>query len=95
MIECRIGAEMKGRYIRVKGDLSELALDLALLLNSIYNSIRQHNPEAAGFFADGFQRMLTDLRDEIFGPAMVESIAIGTVVKKKEKEDAAEEEEAR
>lgn len=87
MIECRLGAETKGRYIRLKGDLAELATDLAMLINSIYNSIQRQRPEAAEDFANGFQRMLTDLKDEIFGPEMMEGVTIGTVVKKKE-EDA-------
>lgn len=96
MIECRLGAETKDRYIRINGDLTELTTDLAVLINSIYNSIQRHRPEAAEVFADDFQRMLTGLRDEIFGPEMLEGVAIGTVVKKKrEEEDAAEEEDAR
>ena len=37
MIECRIGEYTKDRYIKIKGDLSELEMDLAMLINSIYN----------------------------------------------------------
>lgn len=95
MIECRIGENTKDWYIRINGTIQDLTLDLAMMINSIYNSIRRHSPEATEDFADGFQRMLTDLKDEIFGPAILDGVAIGTVVKKKEEEDAAEEEEAR
>ena len=84
MIECRLGAETKGRYIRAKGDLAELATDLAMLINNIYNSIQRQRPEAAEDFANGFQRMLTDLKDEIFGPDMLEGVSIGTMVEKQE-----------
>lgn len=95
MLECRLGKDTKDRYIRIKGNLTELETDLAVLINSIYNSIRQYRPEAAEDFANCFQRMLTDLKDEIFGPEMMESVAIGTVVKKRVEEDAAEEEETK
>lgn len=96
MIECRLGAETKDRYIRINGDLTELTTDLAVLINSIYNSLRNHSPEAAEIFADTFSQVLDGLKDEIFGPEMLEGVAIGTVVKKKrEEEDAAEEEDAR
>ena len=68
-----------------------------MLINSIYNSLRNHSPEAAETFADAFPQMLEGLKDEIFGPEMLEGVVIGTVVKKKkeEEEDAAEAEEAR
>lgn len=89
MIECRLGAETKDWYVSIRGDLGNLAEDLAVLINSIYNSIRQKNPEAAEFFAVSFLRMLTDLKDEIFGPEIVDGVAIGTVTKKR-KEDAAD-----
>lgn len=96
MLECRLGKDTKDRYVRIEGTITELMADLVMLINSIYNSIQRHRPEAAEAFADGFQRMLTGLRDEIFGPEMLEGVAIGTVVKKKrEEEDAAEEEDAR
>lgn len=88
MIECRLGENTKGRYISIRGDLGNLAEDLAVLINSIYNSIRQQNPEAAEFFAGSFPRMLTDLKDKIFGPEMLESVSIGTVVKKRKEEAA-------
>nr|DAH94335.1 MAG TPA: hypothetical protein [Caudoviricetes sp.] len=88
MIECRLGAETKDWYVSIRGDLGNLAEDLAVLINSIYNSIRQKNPEAAEFFAVSFPRMLTDLKDEIFGPEIMESVAIGTVVEKRKEEDA-------
>lgn len=88
MIECRLGAETKGRYIRAEGNLAELATDLVMLINSIYNSIQRQRPEAAEDFANGFQRMLTDLKDEIFGPAIVDGVAIGTVIKKRKEEAA-------
>lgn len=95
MIECRLGENTKGGYVKIHGDLGNLAEDLAVLINSVYNSIRQKNPEAAEFFAVSFPRMLTDLKDKIFGPEMMESVAIGTVVKKRVEEDAAEEEETK
>ena len=88
MIECRLGAETKGRYIRAEGNLAELATDLVMLINSIYNSIRQYTPEAAETFADTFPRALEMLKDEIFGPAIVEGVAIGTVIKKRNEEAA-------
>lgn len=97
MLECRLGKDTKNRYIGIKGDLAELMADLVMLINSIYGSIRQYSPEAAELFADAFPMMLDGLKDEIFGPEMLEGVAIGTVVKKKkeEEEDAAEAEEAR
>nr|DAJ85431.1 MAG TPA: hypothetical protein [Caudoviricetes sp.] len=88
MIECRLGAETKDWYVSIRGDLGNLAEDLAVLINSIYNSIRQKNPEAAEFFAVSFPRMLTDLKDEIFGPEIMEGVAIGTVIKKRKEEAA-------
>lgn len=88
MIECRLGENTKDRYIRIAGTLPELETDLVMLINSIYNSIRQKNPEAAEFFAGSFPRMLTDLKDKIFGPAIVEWVAIGTVIKKRKEEAA-------
>lgn len=84
MIECRLGAETKDWYVSIRGDLGNLAEDLAVLINSVYNSIRQKNPEAAEFFAVSFPRMLTDLKDKIFGPDMLEGVSIGTVVEKQE-----------
>lgn len=97
MLECRLGKDTKNRYIGIKGDLTELMADLVMLINSIYSSIRQYSPEAAETFADAFPQMLEGLKDEIFGPKMLEGVVIGTVVKKKEEEeeDAAEAEEAR
>ncbi len=97
MLECRLEKDTKNRYIRIKGDLTELMADLVMLINSIYNSLRNHSPEAAEIFADTFSQVLDGLKDEIFGPDMLEGVAIGTVVKKKkeEEEDAAEAEEAR
>lgn len=97
MLECRLGKDTKNRYIGIKGDLTELMADLVMLINSIYNSLRNHSPEAAETFAATFPMMLDGLKDEIFGPKMLEGVVIGTVVKKKkeEEEDAAEAEEAR
>lgn len=88
MIECRIGENTKDRYIKIAGTLSDLEMDLVTLINSIYNSIRQYTPEAAEFFAVSFPRMLTDLKDEIFGPEIVDGVAIGTVTKKRKEEAA-------
>ena len=88
MIECRLGENTKGRYIRIAGTLVDLEMDLAMLINSIYNSIRNRSPEAAEDFANGFQRMLTDLKDEIFGPEMMEGVTNGTVTKKRKEEAA-------
>ncbi len=88
MIECRIGENTKGRYIKIAGTLSDLSMDLVTLINSIYNSIRQHTPEAAETFADTFPRALKELKDQIFGPAIVEGVAIGTVIKKRKEEAA-------
>lgn len=96
MLECRLGKDTKNRYIGIKGDLTELMADLVMLINSIYNSLRQYSPEAAETFADALPQVLEWHKDEIFGPEMLEGVAIGTVVKKKrEEEDAAEEEDAR
>ena len=98
MLGCRLGKDTKDRYIQIKGDLTELMGDLVMLINSIYNSIRQYRPEAAEIFAASLPRMLDGLKDEIFGPEMLEGVVIGTVMKKKkedEKEGAAEEEEAK
>lgn len=92
MLECRLGKDTKNRYIGIKGDLPEMMADLVMLINSIYNSLRQYSPEAAEAFADAFPQVLEGLKDEIFGPEMLEGVVIGTVVKKKkEEEDAAEE----
>lgn len=88
MIECRIGENTKNRYIKINGSLAELSMDLVTLINNIYNSIQRQRPEAAEDFANGFQRMLTDLKDEIFGPAILEGVAIGTVTKKRKEEAA-------
>lgn len=83
MLECRLGKDTKNRHIGIKGDLTELMADLVMLINSIYNSLRQYRPEAAETFADAL-------------PQVLEGVVIGTVVKKKkEEEDAAEAEEAR
>lgn len=88
MIECRIGENTKNRYIKINGSLAELSMDLVMLINSIYNSIRSRSPEAAESFADTFPQALEKFKDdEVFGPAIVEGVSIGTVVKKKE-EDA-------
>lgn len=95
MLECRLGKDTKNRYIGIKGDLTELMADLVMLINSIYSSIRQYRPEAAETFADAFPQMLEGLKDDIFGPDMLEGVAIGTVVEKREEEDAAEEEETK
>lgn len=73
MIECRLGENTKGRYISAAGTLPELETDLVMLINSIYNSLRNHSPEAAEFFAGSFPRMLTDLKDKIFGPEIAGS----------------------
>ena len=92
MLECRLGKDTKNRYIGIKGDLTELMEDLVMLINSIYSSIRQYSPEVAENFADTFPQVLDGLKDDIFGPEMLEGVVIGTVVKKKkEEEDAAEE----
>lgn len=88
MIECRLGENTKGRYISIRGDLGNLAEDLAVLINSIYNSIRNHSPEEAETFAATFPRVLEELKDDIFGPAIVEGVAIGTVIKKRKEEAA-------
>ena len=96
MPECRLGKDTKNRYIGIKGDLPEMMADLVMLINSIYNSLRQYSPEAAEAFADAFPQVLEGHNDEIFGPKMLEGVVIGTAVKKKkEEEDAAEAEEAR
>lgn len=88
MIECRLGENTKGRYIRIAGTLPELEMDLVALINSIYNSIRNRSPEAAETFADTFSHVLEGLKDEIFGPAILEGVAIGTVTKKRKEEAA-------
>nr|DAI42815.1 MAG TPA: hypothetical protein [Caudoviricetes sp.] len=88
MIECRIGENTKDRYIKIAGTLSDLEMDLVTLINSIYNSIRNRSPEAAEFFAATFPRALEGLKDEIFGPAILEGVAIGTVIKKRKEEAA-------
>lgn len=49
MIECRLEAETKDWYVRIDGTITDLMGDLGVLINSIYNSIRQKNPEAAEF----------------------------------------------
>ena len=83
MLECRLGKDTKNRHIGIKGDLTELMADLVMLINSIYNSLRQYRPEAAETFADAL-------------PQVLEGVVIRTVgKKKKEEEDAAEAEEAR
>lgn len=86
MIKCRLWENTKDRYIRIAGTLPDLEMDLVMLINSIYNSIRKYRPEAAETFADAFPRVLEELKDEIFGPAIVESVAIGTVIKKRKEE---------
>lgn len=88
MIECRLGENTKDGYIRIAGTLPELETDLVTLINSVYNSIRNHSPEAAETFAGTFPRVLEELKDEIFGPEIMESVAIGTVVEKRKEEDA-------
>lgn len=88
MIECRLGENTKGSYIRIAGTLSDLEMDLVALINSIYNSILQYTPEAAETFADTFPQVLEMLKDEIFGPAILEGVAIGTVIKKRKEEAA-------
>lgn len=88
MIECRLGENTKGSYIRIAGTLSELSMDLVALINSIYNSIRNRSPEAAETFAYTFPQVLEELKDEIFGPAILEGVAIGTVIKKRKEEEA-------
>ena len=88
MIECRIVEDTKGRYVRIDGTLTDLMVDLGTLINSIYNALRDRNPEAAEFFADTFPRALEELKDQIFGPAIVEGVAIGTVIKKRKEEAA-------
>ena len=86
MIECRLGENTKNRYIRISGTLPDLETDLAMLINSIYSSILQYSPEEAETFAEVFPRVLEGLKDEIFGPAIVEGVAIGTVTKKRKEE---------
>lgn len=88
MIECRLGKDTKDRYIWISGTLPELEMDLAMLINSIYNSIRNRSPETAETFAGTFPQVLEELKDEIFGPAIVEGVAIGTVIKKRKEEAA-------
>lgn len=86
MIECRIGENTKDRYIRIAGTLTDLMADLVMLINSIYNSLRQYSPEAAEAFADAFPQVLEGHKDEIFGPKMLEGVSIGTVIKKRKEE---------
>lgn len=88
MIECRIGENTKDRYIKIAGTLSDLEMDLVTLINSIYNSIRQYTPEAAETFADTFPRVLEALKDQIFGPEIMEGVLVGTVIKKRKEEAA-------
>ena len=88
MIECRIGENTKDRYIKIAGALPDLEMDLVTLINSIYNSIRQYTTEAAETFADTFPRVLEGFKDEIFGPAILNGVAIGTVTKKRKEEAA-------
>lgn len=88
MIECRIGKGTKNPYIGIKGNLTELEMDLVTLINSVYSLIRNHSPEAAETFADTFPWVLKELKDQIFWPAIVEGVAIGTVIKKRKEEAA-------
>ena len=88
MIECMIGENTKDRYIKIAGALPDLEMDLVTLINSIYNSIRQYTTEAAETFADTFPRVLERFKDEIFGPAILNGVAIGTVTKKRKEEAA-------
>nr|DAF66925.1 MAG TPA: hypothetical protein [Caudoviricetes sp.] len=88
MIECRLGENTKDRYIKINGDLAALEMDLVTLINSIYNSISKHSPEAAENFADTFPRALEMLKDEIFGPEIMEGVLVGTVIKKRKEEAA-------
>ena len=62
--------------------------DADQLISSIYSLIRNHSPEEAETFAATFPRVLEELKDEIFGPAIVEGVAIGTVIKKRKEEAA-------
>lgn len=62
--------------------------DLGALINSIYNALRDHNPEAAEFFADKFPQVLEKFKDDVFGPDIFKSVAIGTVTKKRKEEAA-------
>lgn len=88
MIECRLGENTKGRDIRIGGTLPDLETDLVTLISSVYSLIRNHSPEEAETFAATFPRVLEELKDEIFGPAIVEGVAIGTVIKKRKEEAA-------
>lgn len=88
MIECRIGENTKGRYVRIDGTITDLMGDLGALINSIYNALRDHNPEAAEFFADKFPQVLEKFKDDVFGPDIFKSVAIGTVIKKRKEEAA-------
>ena len=88
MIECRIGKGTKNPYIGIKGNLTELEMDLVTLINSIYTSIRQYTPEAAETFADTFPRALEELKDDVFGPEILEGVLVGTVIKKRKEEAA-------
>lgn len=88
MIECRLGENTKGRYIQIDGTLPELEMDLVTLINSIYNSIRKHSPEAAETFAEAFPRVLERHKDDIFGPELIKGVETGTVTKKRKEEAA-------
>lgn len=88
MIECRIGKGTKNPYIGIKGNLTELEMDLVTLINSIYNALRDQNPEAAEFLADKFPQVLEKFKDEIFGPDIFKSVAIVPVTKKRKEEAA-------
>lgn len=88
MIECRLGENTKGRYIQIAGTLPDLETDLVMLINSIYSSLRNYSPEAAETFADTFPQVLEGLKDEIFGPNILDWVAIGTVIKKRKEEAA-------
>lgn len=88
MIECRFGENTKDRYIRIAGTLPDLATDLVMLINSIYSSLRNYSPEAAETFADAFPQVLEGFKDEIFGPNILDGVAIRTVIKKRKEEAA-------
>lgn len=88
MIECRLGENTKGGYIQIAGTLPDLETDLVMLINSIYSSLRNYSPEAAETFADTFPQVLEGLKDEIFGPNILDWVAIGTVIKKRKEEAA-------
>lgn len=88
MIECRIGENTKGLSVRIDGTITDLIVDLVALINSIYNALRDHNPEAAESFANTFPKVLEKFKDEVFGPAIMDSVAIGTVTKNRKEEAA-------